>query len=106
VNHVIKYPFCLAKGEYGLPPGFKWECGVRLENYGSDGGNVRAVSDGEGSMVLTEIGRYKPGKYPERVFYIRTRRAARQKEFLAESERGGALVASKPLHQFEWVVES
>ncbi len=30
-----------------------------------------AVADGEGFILLTVVDRYKPGRYPERTFYIR-----------------------------------
>lgn len=34
-------------------------------------GDVEEVADGMGSIVLTEVSRHKPGRYPERVFYVR-----------------------------------
>lgn len=30
-----------------------------------------SVADGIGRMLLTEVSRHKPGRYPERVFYVR-----------------------------------
>lgn len=42
-----------------------WRPGVR---YDGD----EAVADNSGSMVLDVISIHKPGKYPERIFFIRT----------------------------------
>lgn len=33
--------------------------------------DVGSVADGMGFIVLIEISRHKPGRYPERVFYVR-----------------------------------
>lgn len=45
-----------------------WIPGCDAENNYDD---FDLVADGMGKMVLTEISRHKPGKYPERVFYVR-----------------------------------
>lgn len=47
-----------------------WRPGTRAEQV--DEGQAEYVSDGLGLMLLEEVGRFKPGRYPERVFYVRT----------------------------------
>lgn len=34
--------------------------------------DCEAFANGMGKMILTVVGRYKPGKYPERVFFTRS----------------------------------
>lgn len=46
-----------------------WRPGTRAEHCAPD--DVESVADGLGLIVLTEVSRHKPGKYPERVFYVR-----------------------------------
>ncbi len=65
----VDYPWhkeeCLYTSEGSF---YRWRIGVRWEEYGDD---REAVADGVGAMVLTEIGRYTPPGYRERVFYTR-----------------------------------
>jgi hypothetical protein len=46
-----------------------WKPGIEWEPAGP--GDCVAVARGMGKMVLTEVSRHKPSKYPERVFYTR-----------------------------------
>lgn len=46
-----------------------WRPGTRGEAVYPD--DCEEVADGEGEMILTVIDVFKPGKYPERVFYTR-----------------------------------
>lgn len=46
-----------------------WRPGCYMVPYGPE--EVEYVADAIGQIVLTFIAKFKPGKYPERVFYIR-----------------------------------
>lgn len=46
-----------------------WKPGVEFKNVGPE--DVEAVALAEGMMVLEVVGTFKPGRYPERVFYTR-----------------------------------
>ena len=56
-------------GEYEVKT---WNPGVVFEACGYYGDESQAVAQGEGFQILTVIDVYKPGKYPERVFYTMT----------------------------------
>jgi len=56
-----------------------WRPGVRWEMTMPDSGE--ACADGVGKQRLTVIGTYKPGRFPERIFYVRTWIDPRGKEF-------------------------
>lgn len=47
-----------------------WRPGTRSVYVYPD--DAEAVADGMGCIVLTEVSRHKPGRYPERVFYVRS----------------------------------
>lgn len=47
-----------------------WKPGTREVMYGPE--STESVADGMGTMNLDEVSRHKPGRYPERVFYVRT----------------------------------
>lgn len=47
-----------------------WRPGVRGEVV-TNTGDTEEFADGMGQIVLTEVSRHKPGRYPERVFYVR-----------------------------------
>jgi hypothetical protein len=47
---------------------YRWRPGIRWEECDGD---REAVADGIGAMLLTEIGRYTPPGYGQRVFYTR-----------------------------------
>lgn len=57
-------------GEDGPYTTNTWKPGVRFEQTDCFGGTSE-FADAEGLMVLTVVSTHKPGKYPERVFYIR-----------------------------------
>ncbi|WP_020475018.1 hypothetical protein [Zavarzinella formosa] len=46
-----------------------WRPGVRHELMGY--GDPVAVADGVGSQIVTVVSVHKPGKFPERIFFIR-----------------------------------
>ena len=48
---------------------YRWRPGIRWEHDGM--GDRDPVADGVGAMLLTEIGRYTPPGYGQRVFYTR-----------------------------------
>ena len=52
----------------GWRPGFTKE---EDENAGSHFPELHYVADGTGSMVLDVVATFKPGRFPERVFYTR-----------------------------------
>lgn len=71
----VAYPFARCKvdihdGEGGTTTIDSWKPGTRAVMVYPD--ESEDVADGMGWMNLTEVSRHKPGKYPERVFYVRT----------------------------------
>ncbi|MDN8612740.1 hypothetical protein [Variovorax ginsengisoli] len=81
-THEIAFPF--VKESYSGPmdgvvvdDADTWRPGTRRE--WSSGGDAYYqdveewwAADGHGKMVLQVVGRFKPGKYPERTFYLRS----------------------------------
>jgi len=73
-EHIIEYPF--VRGTFAKYDGEgvneipTWDPGVRYEIARPDGASY-ALADALGKMVLTEVSRHKPGKFPERVFFTR-----------------------------------
>lgn len=71
VVFAVPYPFVRdLYDEGGDPPVPTWRPGVRYELLPPDGGE-EAVADGVGEMHLRVVSTHKPGRYPERVFYVR-----------------------------------
>lgn len=72
-THQVAYPFARSTYEaFDIDGPYIEECwrpGIRFEQINDDS---YAVSDGMGAMLLEEVGRFKPGRYPERVFYVRS----------------------------------
>lgn len=72
--HRIAYPMVVEPvqllGDDGPYETKSWRPGVRYELYSPYGGST-ACADGVGQMVLQVVSTHKPGRYPERVFYIR-----------------------------------
>lgn len=67
-----------------------WRPGVRsIDVYPDDS---EFVADAEGEMILTVVDIYKPGKYPERVFYTRSWVDPDGKEF----GKGKLFIATTP----------
>lgn len=79
--HNVAFPFI--KVEYSGPkdgefvddtttfrPGTRFESELEDGNYG--GADEEWQADGMGLMVLEVVGRFKPGKYAERTFYVRS----------------------------------
>lgn len=58
-----------------------WRPGVDYELLPPDGGSSEPVCDGWGRIILTLVVSFKPGHYPERVFYTRRWRSPDGKEF-------------------------
>jgi hypothetical protein len=87
MHHEIPYPFVLE--DVALPPDDpegndyrtvkSWRPGVRFEPCGPD--DTYAVADGVGAMILREISRHRPGRYPTRVFFTRQWRSPDGKSF-------------------------
>lgn len=46
-----------------------WRPGVRFESDGQ--GDMDTLADGVGRQIVTVVSVHKPGRYPERVFYLR-----------------------------------
>jgi hypothetical protein len=77
-TYSVLYPFI--RDEYDRldmdGEGFKtvtvptWKPGVRFEHT-DNFGDAEAFADGLGSMSLEVIDIHKPGRFPERVFYVR-----------------------------------
>lgn len=74
-EYKIKFPFLTtqyyADCEDGGSLVESWKPGTKLGEMVYDGHEPLSIAEGEGFMVLTFIGTFKPGKYPERTFYIR-----------------------------------
>ena len=78
--HQVKFPFVREtysgplNGEF-VDDATVWRPGTRRVPGEYDGGygyeDETYEADGEGFMVLEVLGAYKPGKYPERTFYLR-----------------------------------
>lgn len=71
----VKFPFVRCKvelwdGKEGVQVVDSWRPGTRGVLVYPD--SSEDVADGIGTMSLTEVSRHKPGRYPERVFYVRT----------------------------------
>jgi hypothetical protein len=56
-----------------------WKPGVRHEN--TPTGDTEAFADGVGWQIITVVGRFKPGRFPERVFFTRKWRDPDGREF-------------------------
>lgn len=71
----VAFPFVRCKvdihdGEGGATTVDSWRPGTRAVMVYPD--DSEDVADGMGTMNLAEVSRHKPGRYPERVFYVRT----------------------------------
>jgi len=81
MNTIINVKFPFVRETYSGPtaePGVwandlpTWKPGTRREwSEGDYDTEEWWVADGEGLMLLEVLGTYKPGKYPERTFYLR-----------------------------------
>lgn len=73
----VKFPFIRDTfEEYDVDDGgthtvHNWRPGVESQPMPPYGEYSDYFADGVGLMTLEVIGRHKPGKYPERVFYVR-----------------------------------
>jgi hypothetical protein len=74
--HRIKFPF--VREPYSGPKDGEfvdevqtWRPGTRVEHGDYEFSDEQWVADGEGFMVLEELGNFKPGRFPERTFYLR-----------------------------------
>lgn len=79
-QHEVPYPFTrdagweeFDDGMYSAVTNWRPGCGVEddPDNWAPDDPAQRHYADGMGTMILQVIARYKPGKYPERTFYVR-----------------------------------
>lgn len=75
-SYRVKFPFI--QDEYSGPKdgefveGVKsWRPGTRCEHGDYEYSDEQWVADGEGHMVLEVLGTFKPGRFPERTFYLR-----------------------------------
>jgi hypothetical protein len=75
--HSIKFPFIREKYSGPLDGEIvddvdTWRPGTRREwSEGEYDTEEWFAADGEGFMVLEELGSFKPGRFPERTFYLR-----------------------------------
>jgi hypothetical protein len=75
-THEVAFPFVRDKYEGPFDGEFAadvdtWRPGTRCET-DDDGYEEEWQADAMGKMVLHVVGRYKPGKYQERTFYLRS----------------------------------
>jgi hypothetical protein len=72
---IIEYPFVRStyteQDEEGMSEVACWKPGVEFVPTGQYGEDVDTVAHGVGKQRLTVISRHRPGKFPERVFYVR-----------------------------------
>lgn len=70
---VFTYPFRRSTfsemDEAGVSESPTWEPGVRFEDTGT--GNTETFADGLGFQIVTVVATFKPGKFPERIFFTR-----------------------------------
>ena len=75
-KHEVVFPFVrgtfAAYDEQGVTELPTWLPGTRLEAADDDGYDSEYQADAMGKMILHVVGRFKPGKYPERTFYLRS----------------------------------
>jgi len=71
MEHVVKVPFLRTEWENFIQKtrAETWAPGVAYRLICPD--DSEAYCHAEGRMVLTEVSRHKPGRYPERIFYTR-----------------------------------
>jgi hypothetical protein len=85
----VPYPFVVETYEepiadedgFGSVERKTWRPGVRFEPCGQYGECTDCVADAMGVMELRVVSTHKPGRYPERVFYVRTWRDPDGKPF-------------------------
>jgi hypothetical protein len=75
-THEVAFPFVrgtfAAYDEQGVTELPTWLPGTRLETADDEGYDSEYQADGMGKMVLHVVGRFRPGKYPEHTFYLRS----------------------------------
>ena len=74
--HQIKFPFTRESYSGPLDGEFvedskTWRPGTRAEYGDFEFSDEQWVADGEGSMVLEVLVKFKPGRFPERTFFLR-----------------------------------
>lgn len=84
--HTVKFPF--VREEYSGPldgefvdDAKTWRPGTRVEHGDYEFSDELWLADGEGVMVLEELGSFKPGRFPMRTFYLRRFIAPDGREF-------------------------
>lgn len=74
---IVRVPFPFVQEEYSGPKdgeffdGKSWRPGVRHELV-SNTGDTETLADGMGEMVLEVVSTHRPGRYPERTFFLRS----------------------------------
>ena len=72
-EHTFSYPFTRDEftemDEDGESKRKTWRPGIRQQNTGPE--TVGAFADSIGQQIVTVVAVFKPGKYPERVFFTR-----------------------------------
>ena len=76
ITYKIKFPF--VREDYTGPVDGKfigehktWRPGTRVEYGDFEFADEAWFADGEGFMVIEELGAFKPGRFAERTFYLR-----------------------------------
>jgi len=104
------YPFridaYIAFDEEGCGAVPTWIPGVRQEPRAPDGVDSDCIADGLGFMCLHVVSLHKPGKFPPRVFYVRTWEDPNGRVFGKKSLRMTTLAAFRRLlrgyrHEYE-----
>lgn len=83
-SYAVKYPFVREEVTLfdveGTHTKMSWRPGTHTQ-VDDDGYERTTYAEGEGEMILMEIGTYKPPGYPERTFYVRQWRTPDGKVF-------------------------
>jgi hypothetical protein len=72
---VFEFPYPFVRDKYseqneeGTSESPTWLPGTRFEN--ASNGNTLTLADGVGSQTVTIVATFKPGRYPERIFFTR-----------------------------------
>jgi hypothetical protein len=109
-EHIVPYPFSRdtyeAMDEEGVGTVQTWRPGCTVDL--DERGNASHAADRMGAMVLRVVSRFKPGRYPERTFYIRLWRDPDGRLFGKQGLRMTTSAAFKRMcrgyrHEFEMI---
>jgi hypothetical protein len=108
----FEFPYPFVRDEYSAGDGeggwatyVGWRPGIQQVPIWDD---VKLVAHGMGSQILTVVGTYKPGKFPERVFFTRNWRDPQGRVFGKDKLRilsAGAFTRQRSGYRHRYTVE-